>query len=131
LIWTLDTCGFDDTNQNCQFEMTDKFEFIRAIRKCPAHQNQEFNNVYEENRRGPGNALGELLNRVPPTMIDTLPDGSKDFKKDINVSWSWSGQPPNRVLTITVTGTTLNATQRTAITTALNNRFGAGKVVLA
>jgi hypothetical protein len=130
MIWTLDTCGFDDTNQNCQFEMTNNFEFVRAIRKCPAHANQEFNNVYEENKRGPGNALGELINRVPASMIDTLPDGSKDFKKGVNVSWAWSGQPPNRVLTITVSGATLTPTQKNAINTALSNRFG-DKVVLA
>ena len=63
-------------------------------------------------------------------MIENLPDGSKQFKKGVNISWAWSGLPPDRVLTITVTGTTLTTQQKNAIQNRLNSRFGTGKITV-
>ena len=130
-LWTLDTCGFDSTNQNCQINIDDTTGAMTFVRKCPAHQNTtDVNLVHQENTRGPGNTLDHILQNAPTGLFDTQTDGSRAFKQGINVSWTWSGTPPNRVLNITVTGFTPTTTQRNAINAAVNNRFGAGNVVI-
>jgi hypothetical protein len=131
MIWTLDTCGFSN-QENCQLEMTSEFQFIRFVRRCPTHEaaNSEFNDVVDENKRGPGNTLYEITRNAPPGLVDTLPDGSKQFKGDVNTSWAWEGKPPNRVLKVSLKGSEVSQTVKNAIATKLNNRFGAGKVEL-
>lgn len=52
----------------------------------------------------------------------------QDFKT--TVTWEWVFDPLTRVLTITFPGVNFNTPQRRAIQTALDTRFGVGRVVL-
>lgn len=135
VLWTLDTCGFDIITDNCQIEYDSDLSFIRYVRKCPAHANipsdaTGFNQVAEENRRGPGNTFWTMLQNAPTSLFDVQNDGTRTFKRGINVSWSWTGTTPNRVLNITISGITLTTNQQNNIRNAVDNRFGAGKVVI-
>ena len=134
MLWTLDTCGFD-TSQNCQVEVDSNFNFIRFLRRCPDHEpkiaadQSGFDAIRDENARGSSNALDHIIKNAPAAFVDTLPDGSKQLKAGINVTWARSGTIPNRILTVTITGITLTQQQRNTITAFLDNRFN-GKVVL-
>lgn len=86
-----------------------------------------WNTIKEENPRK--NITTQLiLDNSPNTVYDLNADGSRIFKKGINVSWSWSGTAPNRLMTITVTGIVLTTNQKNAIQTKLNERFGINNV---
>lgn len=133
MIWTLDTCGFDDTNQNCQAEIDPGWIFVRWIRRCPTHvllsdDLATFNQIHEENTRGSSNAFWTMLQNAPAALFDTDSGGTRTFKRGITVSWSWIGTFPNRILNITISGITLTTTQQNTIRNAVNNRFGSGKV---
>jgi hypothetical protein len=135
MLWTLDTCGFNETKENCQIEIAEPWTFVGFVRKCPAHQNVPDNQagmdiVHQENRRGKGNALSAILEAAPSTLFDTLADGTRDFKRGINVSWSWSGVVPDRVLNVNISGVTLTTNQQNTARNFVNNRFGVGKVLL-
>lgn len=137
VLWTLDTCGFDATNQNCQVEMErDSWTFITFVRQCPTHSGVPntlagFNSIYQENVRGKSNVLKEILDNAPTSMFDIdAKSGERVFKQDIVVTWSWSGTFPNRILTITVTGVTLTTNQKNSIIAKLDSRFGIGKVII-
>lgn len=130
--WTLDTCGFDSTNENCQIFINDTTGELSFIKKCPAHQTvNDPNLVHQENTRGPSNALDNLIQNAPAGMFDVGTDGTRTFKQGITVNWTWAGSAPNRVLNINVTGFTPTTQQRNTITNALNNRFGVGNVTIA
>lgn len=132
-LWTLDTCGFDATNENCQILINDNTGEETFIRKCPAHaavSNSNVNQVHEENTRGSSNTLDHILRNGPAAMFDTLPDGSRSFKSGVSISWSWSGTVPNRILTVNILGTNLTINQKNNLQTAADNRFGANKIIL-
>lgn|SRR5262245_45267621 len=130
-LWTLDTCGFDPRTENCQINIDDTNGTMSFVRKCPAHQNvNDPAQVHQENIRGASNTLDHLLQNAPSGLFDVNADGSRTFKRGITVDWSWTGTAPDRVLNIDVTGFSPTTTQRNAITTALNNRFGAGNVTV-
>lgn len=133
--WSPDTCDcvlayeWDDSVAENQRTHS----LYNVIRRCPDHQslgtNQTvFSTVLEENPRK--NVTRQLiLDNAPTSVYDVdIESGTRDFKKGITASWSWSGVAPNRVLTLTVTGITLTANQKNAIQTKINERFGVGKV---
>ena len=135
MIWTLDTCGFDDTNQNCQAEMDPGWIFVRWIRRCPDHTSlpsdlTTFNQIHEENTRGKSNTFDTILKNAPTALFDTDANGSRTFKRGITVTWSWSGTVPDRVLNITISGITLTTTQQNNIRTVVDSRMGVGKVLI-
>jgi hypothetical protein len=135
--WNPDTCG-------CQFEYewddavaedTRTHTFKRVTQECVSHahltgnsKRDMYDSSLEENRRKNG-TIAELLARAGVDFADIQQDGSFQWKKGINVSWTWSGTSPNRVMTLTVTGVTLTAQKKTQIQNFLNNRFGVGKVI--
>ena len=121
--WSLDSCP-------CIIEVDSNFNFVSFINRCPDHNNTSFGDIRNENIRGPSNTMWEILQNAPSGAVDTLPDGSKQFKGGINASWSWSGTAPNRLLTITITGITLTAQQKSAIKNKLDTRFGIDNVVI-
>ncbi len=129
-LWTLDSCGFDTTNENCQIFINDTTQELTIVRRCPAHQTINPGELHQENIRGPGNALDHILQNAPATLFDASPEGVRRFKGGIDINWAWTGSAPNRVLNIDVVGFTPTTTQRNAINNAINNRFGAGKVVV-
>ena len=103
------------------------------VNKCSAHASLSntdgWNAVFEENPRK--NIARQLsLDNGPTSLYDTV-DGTRQLKSTITYNFSWSGVAPNRVLTISFTGVSLTTQQKNTIQTALNNRFGIGKVVIA
>src|SRR5262245_8354056 len=129
-LWTLDTCGFDIKTENCQILINDQTGTETYVRRCPAHQTATEAQAHEENTRGKSNVEWEMLDGAPSSLFDTLPDGTRQFKNGINVTWTWSGTVPNRVLNVNVTGVTLTQNQQNSIKNKLNNRFGINNVVL-
>lgn len=134
--WSLDTCAcvleyeWDDSLPDTSRVHT----VTRIISSCAAHSTSatiqdHFNIVMDENPRK-NNAYQHLIDTFPAQLSSTGAAGGK-LKDGITFNFSLSGTAPNRVLTISYTGITLTAPQKTAIQTALNNRFGSGKVVIA
>ena len=71
------------------------------------------------------------LDNGPNTLYDMNPSGGRQRKPTIGYTTTWAGVAPARTVTIRFTGITLTNAQRTTIQTALNTRFGAGKVTIA
>jgi hypothetical protein len=135
--WSPDTCGcvFEYEWDDAQNEDTRVHNFKQVTKECASHAHLQGNNkkdMYdsslEENRRKNG-TIQELLERAGVEFADTQQDGSVTLKKNINVSWTWSGSAPDRIMTLTVTGITLTNQRKTQIQNFLNNKFGNGKVV--
>jgi len=132
-----DTCGcvIEYTWDNTTPESTRVHTLDNYITKCPAHvslatDTDRWNAVFEENPRK-NIALESVLANSPTTALyDTL-NGTRQFKQGINVNFSWSGTAPNRVLTLTITGISLTTNQKNTLRTALDTRFGSGKVLIA
>ena len=119
-IWKPTTCGTTELDRiSCLVDL-DSGTFIFS---CAAHNiisvGTRLAAVQDENQRGWGNVWGEVLTIAPDAAT----------KDNINLTWTWSGTAPNRVLTIRVTGITLNNPQKQNVQNKLDNRFGAGKVV--
>lgn len=120
--WKPATCGTTQLDRtSCVVEVETQTFTVT----CPAHSlvsaGTRFVALTDENRRGWGNVYGELLAAAPnqaPAILDS-----------INMTWQWTGTAPNRVLTITVTGITLNNPQKQNVQNKLDARFGAGNVV--
>lgn len=134
--WSPDTCGcvmeysWDDSLPQEQIVISP----TTTVSRCPAHTSlstpaNHFNVLMDENPRK-NQAHQHILDNGPSTLYDIV-DGTKRLKNGMAINWSWTGTSPNRVLTLTVTGITLNSTQKTAIQSVLNTKFGAGKVLLA
>ena len=126
--WSPDTC-------DCVVEYDTNLVLTKIIRRCVNHElsslddNGLYNTLTEENPRK-NKAFQEILDRGPSTLYDLQSDGTRTFKNGINVSWTWSGTAPNRVLSVSVTGVTLSTNQRNNIQQFLDNKFGQGKVLL-
>lgn len=135
--WSPDTCQcvieytWDDTVP----EDSRTHSISNVVSKCSFHQglatkDNVWNVVMEENPRK-NNAFKHILDNGPSSLYDLDTDGiTRVLKKNISLNFSWSGTVPNRVLTITVVGVTLNTSQRNTVQNALNNKFGTGKVLL-
>jgi hypothetical protein len=106
---------------------------LSTISKCSFHSglsdNTAYNTVFEENPRK--NIAYQLILDNGPVGLSDLVDGTRQIKPGIFINTVWSGTAPNRVLTVTVTGFSLTQNQKNSIQTFLNNRFGAGKVLIA
>lgn len=135
--WSPDTCKcvLEYTWDDTQSENTRTHNISNVVSKCPVHQtlntNTDIWNVIMEENPRKNNAFKHFLDRAPTSIYDLDIDGvTRKLKGNISVDFNWSGTVPNRVLTITVTGTTLNNSQRNGIQNFLNNQFGAGRVIL-
>ena len=105
------------------------------INKCSAHSGlatdqDRWNSIFEENPRK-GQALQLVLDNGPTGLFDTLSSGNRVLKESIKFNFTWSGTAPNRVLTISFTGINLTTNQKNTLQSALNTRFGTGKVLIA
>jgi len=105
------------------------------VTKCPAHSSlstdkDRWDSVFEENPRK-ALASQHILDNSPTTALYDIINGVRQLKPSITLNFSWSGTAPNRVLTISYTGITLTTTQKNTIQSALNTRFGSGKVLIA
>jgi hypothetical protein len=136
--WYPDTCDcvFDYEWDDAQPESTRVHTFKDVVKECESHSHLQNNNkkdMYdsslEENNRK-NFTIFELLDKAAADFGEPDPQsGAIILKKNIGVSWTWSGTSPNRVLTFTVTGITLTSQKRTQAQNFLNNRFGVGKVI--
>lgn len=133
--WSPDTCNcileytWDDSLPNDQITVTPS----NIVGKCPAHTSFEttqevFNVVNEENPRK-NKAIQIILDNGPSTLYDIV-GTVRVLKPTISVTHTWTGTAPNRVLRLTITGSTLTTAQKNTITAAFNTLFGTGKVVL-
>jgi hypothetical protein len=125
--WQPDTC-------ECIIEYNDDGTLSKVVKACDAHDGDDeetvFQTVKEENPRK-NKSIKEILDNAPPGLFDIDPDsGTRVFKKGIDVDFSWSGQKPNRTLSLKVKGTSLTPTQINAIQSKINNKFGGGKVTV-
>jgi hypothetical protein len=138
--WTSDTCTPDIQN-NCVIEFDidttidgSAFNF-RRIQTCAPHsvlsgtEDQKITNIRNENTRGGGNVIAEIIADAPISAVDIAIDGTRTLKNGIVVSWAWSSIAPNRVLTITLTGASLTTIQKNSVQAKLDSRFGVGNVV--
>jgi hypothetical protein len=105
------------------------------VQKCSAHtvlstDNDRYTSVKDENTKK-NFVLADILTNGPTSLFDESADGSRTLKGNITYSWIWSGTAPNRVLTVSFQGITLTTQQRNTIQNFLNNKFGAGKIILA
>jgi hypothetical protein len=134
--WRPDTCDciIEYTWDDQVPESERKNDFRNIVKRCPAHSELSsldiYSTVLEENPRK-NFAFQHVLDNGPAALSDTTPEGAKVLKQNLTYNFSWSGTAPDRVLTISFTGISLTTTQRNAIQTFLNNRFGSGKVILA
>lgn len=136
--WSPDTCGcvFEYEWDDAQNEDTRVHTFKQVAKECVSHSHLQGNNkkdMYdsslEENRRK-NLTIQELIEKASTEFAATDPEsGAIILKKNINVTWTWSGTAPDRVMTITVTGITLTNQRKTQIQNFLNTKFGIGKVV--
>ena len=132
--WSPDTCScvveysWDDSVSAEQ-----RTHELTSIEKCPVHSSlsdsEAFAAVTDENPRK-NNSLQSVLDNGPATLYDVNADGARILKPNLAYNFSFSGTPPDRVLTINFSGITLTTPQKNAIQNFLNSRFG-GKVVLA
>ena len=137
--WSPDTCDcvFDYEWDDAQSEDVRVHNFKQVAKECTSHSHLTGNNkkdMYdsslEENKRKNG-SLAELVDKAAADFGEPDPtSGAMTLKKNITVSWTWSGTAPNRVMTLNVKGITLTNQKKTAAQNFINNRFGAGKVVL-
>lgn len=134
--WRPDTCDcileytWDDTLTPDQITHT----LDKIVRRCSAHETlvddtTVYNTVKEENPRK-NITVQLLLDNAPTSVYDVQVDGSRTFKKGIEVTWAWTGVSPNRLMTITVIGITLTTNQKNVIQTKLNERFGINNVTI-
>ena len=103
------------------------------VKRCPAHvsladDKARWDAVFDENPRK-NKALQFCLENGPSSLYDVI-DGSRQLKNNITFNYSWSGNAPNRVLSISFDGINLTSNQKNTIRNVLNS-LGAGKVVLS
>jgi hypothetical protein len=138
----LDSCEcifteqYDDTHPPAfrLYSLAPNAPFLR----CPQHAGitdnaQLYKNLITENRRK-NRIIMEIMTRFPAwteTLIDADGQAGVWIQKGRAPKLSWSAPVAGaeRVLTITLPNKT-NA-QRTALQTAVDNLFGAGKVIIA
>jgi hypothetical protein len=135
--WSPDTCTcvleyeWDDTDPS----ETRQHNLKTYVSKCAAHtslatDSDRYTSVKDENSKK-NITLGDILTNGPSSLFDEAADGSRTLKGNITYNWSWSGTAPNRVLTVSFTGITLTQQQKNNLQTFINNKFGAGKIILA
>jgi len=138
--WSPDTCGcvFEYEWDDVASEDTRVHTFKQVVKECVSHSHLQgnskrdmYDSSLEENRRKNG-TIQELLEKAAAEFAETDPvaNGAITLKKNINVTWTWSGTAPNRVMTLNITGITLTNQRKTQIQNFLNTRFGTGKVIL-
>ena len=133
-----DTCGcvIEYTWDTTVPELSRTHTLSNYVTKCAAHASlatdqDRWNCVFEENPRK-NQALQNILENSPTTALyDTLSNGSRQLKNSIVFNFSFSGTAPNRVLTLSFTGISLTTNQKNTLQSALNTRFGSGKVLIA
>ena len=132
--WRPDTCScIVEYQWDTEAAAENRTHTLTSIQKCPVHSSlsdtEAYQVVTEENPRK-NISLQTVLDNGPAALSDIV-DGAKQLKGNIFYNFSWSGSPPDRVLTISFTGITLTTPQKSAIQTFLNNKFGVGRVVIA
>lgn len=132
--WHLDTCDCIMVTQPGATE-NDFPTLVQAERICSIHNvlpnpTTVYNTLKDENPRK-NKGYQQLIDNAPAAIFDIdVESGSRVFKKGITLNWAWSGTAPNRIVTFTLTGTTLSTKQKNDAQALLNTTFGVGKAVL-
>ena len=125
-------CVIEYTWDDTQPEAT-RTHTLSTISKCSAHSalgdTTAYNTVFEENPRK-NQTLRHILDNSPTTALYDIIDGVRQLKPTLGFNFSFSGTAPDRVITVSFTGITLTTNQKNSLQTFLNNRFGAGKVLI-
>lgn len=134
--WSPDTCTcvIEYTWDNTSSLENRVHTVSNFVRTCPDHSNlpnntAKWNVVIDENPRK-NRALQDILDNGPSALYDVV-NGNRQLKTNIPFIFSYSGEAPDRVLTVSFPGISLTTNQRNTIQNVLNNKFGSGKVVLA
>lgn len=92
-----------------------------------------YNTVMEENNRK-ANTFRESLQTLPADLADTIMDDNGvvtvELKPNLIFHFFYTGTAPNRVLTISFLNSNLNANKKNQLQKAIDNKIGAGKVVV-
>lgn len=133
--WSPDTCGCvhnyswdDSVPQDQRVHTHVSSDVLCSFHQGLADAKTAYDTVIEENTRK-NISLQHLIDNFPAQLSDTGAAGG-NLKAGLTFNYSISGTAPNRVFTISFTGITLTAAQRTNIQSKLDTRFGAGKVIL-
>lgn len=107
---------------------------LQIINQCNIHQDETtvedlWTELNKDNIKK-NRAWRVLLDNALPSMIQTNPDGVIEFKKNIEISWAWSGQKPERTLTITISGITLTQNQKNAAQAKIDERYPNQNIIL-
>ena len=134
--WSPDTCTcvVEYSWDTSLSEASRTHTLSNVINKCPAHSsltNAEVYSVLTEENPRKNQSLRNILDNSPTTALYDIINGIRELKPSIVFNFSFSGTAPNRVLTISFTGITLTTQQKNTLQTALNTRFGSGKVLIA
>ena len=134
--WAPDTCNCE-IEYNWDDEVPESERVLtlsNVIKKCPNHSSLSDSNVYasvrDENPRK-NIALERCLSLGPAALFDTTPEGSRVLKNGLSFNFSFTGTAPDRVLTIGFTGINLTTQQKNLLQSALDTRFGTGRVLIA
>ena len=129
--WKPDTCSCmirEGYNSD-----TDTFFLDSIIKTCDEHSGLTdvslFNAVKDQNIRK-NFGRNAILTELSTLVGETKEDGSFDFKNGISVSWSWAGKDADRILTLNVSGITLNTSQRNRVQNRADQMFGSNKVII-
>lgn len=131
--WSPDTC-------ECEIEEVYNGQTIVGggvvVRKCSAHASVEDADLYDVLLNKENRVKNRVQTQLMTAFSSILGDvdaatGSVSWKRGIVFNWAWSGVAPNRVITISLVGATLNSQQRNAAQAWCDANIGAGKVVIS
>jgi hypothetical protein len=135
--WTPDTC---ECIIDCEVTSTSPdpddqvFTPVEIINQCDIHQDettiQDLWDALHKDNTKKNLTWKVILDNALPSMIQTNPDGIIEFRKNINISWSWSGQKPERTLTINVSGITLSQNQLNTAQTKIDQKYPNQNIIL-
>lgn len=145
-LWIPDTCAIPQCIIQYQWDDTVPQEQRTHdnpvfLQRCSIHAAQpgddsaRWTTITEENPRK-NQAWQSVIDNGPSSLVDTdVGTGTKTLKAKnpttgapLSLDFAFNGTPPNRLLTLTLVGITLTTQQKNNVQTALNTKFGTGKV---
>jgi len=128
------SCVIEYTWDNTLSE-ANRVHTLSKIIKCPNHTSLADNTAYstvlnDENPRK-NLALQHILDNSPTTALYDVVGSTRQLKSTLSYNFGFSGTVPNRVLNVSFIGISLTTQQKNTIQSALNTRFGSGKVLIA
>ena len=134
---------------NCQCVVEEELDdvtlaivgLLQVVHKCTQHAGVADGDLYGvliTNLASESNRVRDVLRMLLGNDLaiagldglrETTADGGTALKEGVEYRCTWSGVNADRVLNVSLVGFTLSGTQKTALTTACNVKYGTGKVV--